>query len=490
MYRKKLTGILCLLLTCMLVSSCGIITVNTKDPTLTTDADVTTSAPDTETDPPETVESAEPPVKIPEPKDWEIRREEAERLLDGQIDISFNDKILLIIDSTGTLSDPLVENNIYSEAVYARYGMLKEKYGMTVSAAPAERDTLYEDYIKTVKGGNTYCDILSVPLRDTAPFIMSGYVQNLRSLPFFKASGDYSIPSFEESRASADDVWFSIGYGTLAPKDLGCMYFNRTLASNAELDLYSIARHGEFTTEKYLELLTLTGGSVICKEDTDLCLTALELSDARFFETGYGKDIALSSDVFHAAASTVADVLSVLSRSIISIPEEKNSIGLFAEGEALFRIGTLDEIEEISKQRMFFGALPMPKADLEGEYKTPVSDMTAALMITSNTAQTEVCSVTVSALNACSYKWLLDSAGLHYVNYYVPDIGSADMIRIITENPVLDFSASARHLTTWYDTLIYDTIKKRAEDPSADLSSVFTATNLRTFKSQLNKYYK
>ena len=118
MYRKKLTGILCLLLTCMLVSSCGIITVNTKDPTLTTDADVTTSAPDTETDPPETVESAEPPVKIPEPKDWEIRREEAERLLDGQIDISFNDKILLIIDSTGTLSDPLIENNIYSEAVY------------------------------------------------------------------------------------------------------------------------------------------------------------------------------------------------------------------------------------------------------------------------------------------------------------------------------------------------------------------------------------
>ena len=96
MYRKKLTGILCLLLTCMLVSSCGIITVNTKDPTLTTDADVTTSAPDTETDPPETVESAEPPVAIPEPKDWEIRREEAERLLDGQIDISFNDKILLI----------------------------------------------------------------------------------------------------------------------------------------------------------------------------------------------------------------------------------------------------------------------------------------------------------------------------------------------------------------------------------------------------------
>ena len=490
MLRNKFTGIFCVLLTCVLcISSCGIITLNTKDTPVTTETEAVTSTPDTETDPPETVESAPPPIEIPDPKDWEIRRDEAQAMLDKQISISFEDKILLIVDSAGTLSDPLIENNIYSEAVYERYELLSEKYGMKISVSAAERESLYDEYIKTINGGNTYCDMLSVPLRDTARFIQSGYIQNLRSLPFFKASGDYSIPSFDASRSLYDDVWFSVGYSTLAPDDLGCLYFNRTLASNADIDLYSLVGHGEFTIEKYLEILTVTGGSVVCNENSDLYLTSLELSDARFFETGYGTGISLSSDVFYAAVSAVTDILSVLHKGLVSVPEGKTSSDIFAEGETLFRIGTLNEIEEISKQKLFFGVLPMPKTDLESDHKTPVSDMTAALMITRNTANTEVCSVTLSALNAISYKWLLDSAGLHYVNYYVPDIGSADMIRIITENPVLDFSASARHLTSWYDALIYDAMKKKLEDPAVDLSGIFTAASLRSFKADLNKYY-
>ena len=368
--------------------------------------------------------------------------------------------------------------------------MLEEKYGMTVSVSPAERELLYDDYIKTIKGGNTFSDLLSVPLRDTAKFIQSGYIQNLRSLPFFKAKGDFSIPSFEASRAAYDDVWFSVGYATLSPSDLGCLYFNRTIASNAELDLYSTVENGEFTIEKYLEILTLANSSAVWKEGSDVYLTALELSDEKFFETGYGKEISLSSTVFSNAMSSVTDILSVLTKSNIQTSDEKTASALFEEGNVLFRFGTLDEITSISELKMFFGVLPMPKTDVEAEYKTPVSDMTAALMITSNTAQPEMCSITVSAINAASYKWLLDSVGLHYANYHIPDIKSARMIRIITENPGLDFSASARHLTPWYDVMIHEPMKKKLDDPTTDLSALFTAANLRSLKSELNKYYK
>ena len=491
MYRKTITSIICLLLLCMLcLSSCGIITVNSKDPQNTTASTEVETHPDEETDPPETVESAMPPVNIPEPEDWEIRFNEASTMLNNQINLSFEEKILLIIDSTGTFSDPLVQNNIYSEAVYERYSLLEEKYGMKVSVASAERESVYDEYIKTVNSGNTYCDMLSVPIRDTAKFIQSGYIQNLRSLPFFKASDEYSIPSFDISRAAYDDVWFSIGYATLSPDDLGCIYFNRTIAGKSDLDLYSIVENGEFTIEKYLEILTITGGSVVCREEINLCLTSIELANVSFFETGYGKEISLSSDVFTHTVSYVTDFLSVLNKSLVNIPEGKNSLEIFAEGNALFRLGTLAEIEEIAKQKLFFGVLPMPKADVESEYQTPVSDMTAALMITTNTAQTEMCSVTVNALNAVSYKWLLDSAGLHYVNYYVPDIGSSKMIRTIIENPVLDFSASARYLTSWYDVLIYEPMKNKLENPDTDIEKLYTAANLRSFKSELNKYYK
>ena len=285
-------------------------------------------------------------------------------------------------------------------------------------------------------------------------------------------------------------MWVSIGYATLSPDDLGCLYFNRTIAQNAGLDLYSVVENGEFTIEKYLEILTLTSGAVACKDGTDLFLTALELGDASFFETGYGKEISLSSTVFTRTLESVSDFLSVLQKNITVPDEGESELDIFAMGEVLFRMGSLSDIEIISEKKMFFGLLPMPKSDVEGDYKTPVSDMTAAMMITGNTAQTEMCSVSVTAMNAASYKWLLDSAGLHYVNYYVPDIKSADMIRIITENPVLDFSASARHLTPWYDVMIHEPIAKRIEAPETDFSKLFTAANLRSLKSELNKYYK
>lgn len=491
MNRNYTKSLICLLVLCAItLSSCGIITLNTNDTQITTAPPETSGTPDTETDPPETVESAEPPAVIPEPEKWDIHYDEANKMLNDRISLSFADKILYIVDSTGTLSDPLVQNNLYSEAVYERYSMLEEKYGMKITVAAADNSTVYDEYIKTVKSGNTFCDILSVPIRDTAKFIQSGYIQNIRSLPFFKASEEHYIPSFEISRSAYDDIWFSVGYSTLAPSDLGCLYFNRTLASNAELDLYTIVENGEFTIEKYLEILTLTSGSSVWKEELDPYLTSLELADARFFETGYGKEISLSSTVFTNTLSAVTDVLSVLQKGSTAVPEGKTSADVFAEGNTLFRFGTLGEIEKISELKMFFGVLPMPKTDVESEYKTPVNDTCAALMITSNTAQTEMCSVTLGSLSAASYKWLLDSAGLHYVNYYVPDIKSADMIRIIIENPVLDFSASARHLTPWYDVMIHEPIAKRIEAPETDFSKLFTAANLRSLKSELNKYYK
>ena len=78
MLRKIYTCLLCLLILLTLcLSSCGIITVNTKNPQSTESDTVITDAPDTETDPPQNVESAAPPVKIPEPSEWEIRSDKA-----------------------------------------------------------------------------------------------------------------------------------------------------------------------------------------------------------------------------------------------------------------------------------------------------------------------------------------------------------------------------------------------------------------------------
>ena len=66
MNRNYTKSLICLLVLCAItLSSCGIITLNTNDTQITTAPPETSGTPDTETDPPETVESAEPPAVIP-----------------------------------------------------------------------------------------------------------------------------------------------------------------------------------------------------------------------------------------------------------------------------------------------------------------------------------------------------------------------------------------------------------------------------------------
>lgn len=478
------------IISAMLLSSCGIITINSKDPQNTKTPTVTeTDPPTTESDPPLPSESAPPPTDIPDPEKWEIHDAEAIELLERQTKISFEGKTLYIIDAVGTFSDPLIENNIYSEAKYERNRMLEEMYGYEITVSSTERESLFDEFKNTVAGGNTFCDLLSVPLADTGRYITAGLVLNMRSLPFFEASGDYSIPSFDISRIAGNDAYFSIGYATLDPNDLGCIYFNREFANEASLELYDEVDYGEFTIERYHEILKATGGMTVASTDIDLELTAIQLSPVKFFESGYQKTLSFSVDKFNEAAASAAKYLSAFTENKAALDKDITEIEAFESGKAVFRYGTLGDIEKMSERKLLFGILPMPKADISANYVTPVSLNTAALMITSNTEKSEMCSISVSAINAASYKWLIDSAGLLYASYYIPDIRSLDMIKIINENPVLDFAVSARGITDLYDSTLIEGIRRKSANIEDTLDDLFTSSKLNSLKNALTKYY-
>ncbi len=492
-YMKKATKAIALFLSLLFIlslfSSCGLIIINKNDTHETKPRETTAKDRITDTDPPIPGESAGINIEFPEPEKWQIRKDEAEKLLEKQVDVNFSGKSVYIIDSVGTLSSPLIENNTYSEALYERNNMLKEKYGLEITVSRGNSDTMLEEFKAAVNSGNTYCDILSVPLFQTSIFIASGLVQNLRSLPFFEASGEYSIPSFDESRLAGNDTYFSIGYGTLSPDDLGCIYFNRTILEKAGIDIYSEVSDGIFTIDRYYEILSSINSGTLSTDKFGIAIASLELSPTKFFETGYKKTLTMNLDTFKAAATDAGRILNILSTNMLTLSEGETAKGTFEAGKAAFMYGSISEITEMSEKKVLFGVIPMPKYNLDSDYKTPVSHTTTALMIASNTQKTDLSSITVSAIHAASYKWLLDSAGLLYGMYYIPDINSLQMIKLIFENPVLDFAAGGRGLSVMYDPLVIAGIQRKAASLDDTLDDIYSPGSLNALRVDLIKYY-
>lgn len=490
-YKIKTVSLLAFfLLIALPLVSCGVIIPNTPSITETTTTPQTTPiSPDTETDPPDLPPPDEPPA-IPAPQEWEINKKEAESYLDKTVKLDFSGSSLFIVDSTGLLSAPLTENNDFSEAIYERNNMLSEKYGMQINAYYADPTTLFEDFKSTLASGQTFCDILSIPLRETGRYIASGLLMNQKTLPFFEHDGDYLPKSFGVSSSAAQSAYLSIGYASLAPSDMTSLYFNRTIMSNAGIDLYALVRDGGFTVDKYLEIAATIDASTVISEDLSPELIALEWSEKSFFTAGYGKAVSFNANTVKSAASAAGEKLAAMLFGNVALAEDATAISEFAKGESAFLFGTLGMMESLAKERVLWGILPLPKATENAEHLTPVSDSMAAFVIPHNNTKTELTSASLNSLHAASYRWLLESAGLFYAKYYIPDISSCDMIRIIIQNPVIDFSASAHTLSEKYDSVLFEAIRKIAADPKADLSSILTTAALNSIRTDLRKYYK
>lgn len=476
-----------ILILTLALSSCGLITLNNENEETSASTSAITTEFFGETDPPIDVPTQSPPY-IPDPQESNIRETEADNMLSKLLHIDFTGSTLFIVDCTGTFSSPLVENNVYSEALYTRNNKLSDKYGFKITVATAEEETLFEEYKATISSGNTFSDLLSVPLNDTGRFITSGLVKNLRSLAFFDHGADYAIPSFEKTSIAGNDSYFSVGYSTLTPSNMAVTYFNKALLDEQNIDLYGEILSGGFTIERYCEILRETEKATSVSPLLDLELISLEATAGSVITSGYGKAVSISESNAKSAISTSAYYLSSLTMSAKDGVTAENDFSIFEQGDVLFRAGLLSDMDELYDNKILWGIAPMPRHG-DGDYVTPVTNNIAALMVTSNTAKTELCSVALNAINAASYKWLLDSAALHYATYRIPHMNSYDVIKIIIENPILDFTAGASSITDKVNTVIYSAIRTYAADSATDLSKILTSSDLKSITSALKKYY-
>lgn len=300
--RRKGIAFLSLLLSALLLSSCGIITIGGK-----------------ETQPPETVPITGPvtePVTDPvtvDPNFHPAETEDGESLdraaLEALPEADLGGVLFRVVTSEPsffapenlsaeeTASSPVdVTKYRRNKAVAERYDVLLTFYGIAADALPDEvREASYaEDYLgDLIEFEGDAC---------FAMFAADGVTSNLLSLPHT----DYSAPYFDQrcvaQCAAGSRLYAVCGEANRDIEGTYCVFWNKDLTGNE--DLYALVREGNWTWEKMLALSAeadLLAAASVPESD----LLALACSGSNLLRTGVGLHPEAFDDVSPVEAAVV-----------------------------------------------------------------------------------------------------------------------------------------------------------------------------------------
>lgn len=434
--RRKGIALLSLLLSVLLLSSCGIITIDGK-----------------ETLPPETVPLTDPPtepVTDPETLDPDFHPSDFQ---DGEALDLASLETLPKVDLGGVLfrvvtSSPafFAPEDVSSEegsaspvdvAKYRRNKAVAERYNVLLTYYEIPADAL-PDEVREASYAETYLGDLIEIDGDVcfASFAAGGVTSNLLSLPHT----DYTAPYFDQrcvAQCSAGNRVYAVcGDANRDFEGTYCVFWNKDLTGDE--DLYALVREGNWTWEKMLSLSAeadLLGAASLPESD----LLALACSGSNLLRTGAG----LLPEAFDDVSPVEAAV--VLARTLSSltflpefeeepedIPENKPetaeteplpeaetevpddpvvpapllrtdpSLKAFRAGKAAFYIGEAKDLASLNAPGLHWGILPLPKVSAsQASYPSLQSRRTLFTAI-SSMASHDNTGYLLQALNAAS----------------------------------------------------------------------------------------
>ena len=430
-FNSVIAYILCLLI----LTSCssGVATESTGE--ATSPADTVATEGETEKVP-ETVvlHSGNPDNKV-----W------AEAYLKALPNKSYHGASFIITSPDTSMYDPS-EISYLSDAVAKRNAAVEEKFGVTISYAKSDLPTMLEDAKKNAAAEMFYSHIMSIPLESTGTFVAEGLLMNLRSLPLLNTTMPYFNQSSVSALSAGNKTFGIAGEATPASRELPAVFFNKNIASSLNLgDLYALALEGGLTWDKFHELSNtaaaaegIVGAVVESGATCDYIFTSV---GEKFVSSGEKTSPTVgfanySMDIAATHYRTIRD-----SAAGAGISQEA-SADAFKNGNVLFTIGKVSDLDRFSSSAVSLGLLPMPKTSAEGEYLSLAGGNAPIFTVTEGVTDSEMVSLVLSGLCASSYGVFTEN----YVNYLhaslLPDSRSADVLELITKSAVYDLGVA------------------------------------------------
>lgn len=401
-----------------------------------------------------------------------------------------------------------------ASAVYQRMTLLEDKFGIKFELVDnASRSSIGSLVKKDITSGDKEYDLVMQVISNAYTLAQSGYLMNLDSIPYLDLKSDVWDQSYLEQSSIGGVNYFATGEITTMDNDATwVMMFNKKLASNLDLDIYSLVKNNQWTFDKLLELSKdfyedVNSNAEVDEKDKFGIATTIDFIQGLFYAADARIIKKDNADTPYLDVNTERN-LSIIDK-MIDIYYAKNRVTfdchdfthvnpaahliaqqMFEEDRALFYSEVMQCAIRLREMETDYGIIPLPKFDSNQKNYTThtVAGVTLCAMVTSNmkgdTNKLERAGMVMQAL-AVEGKNILTPA------YYekslktkgARDAESYDMLPIIFANRTCDIGYMAEDASV---SSLFSAMRNMVKKGNNELASI-TKKNQTKINKALTK---
>lgn len=427
------------------LSSCGIIIINRT-------GDETQAA---ESEREEITYIPETRYPIKDEPDYEADASERVNAL-PDMDFGGLSVLIAVAEETGDFFSD-VEGGYVSSAL-KRNTLIADKYNTLIVTDIKDSATLLNEVAASDKSNDFYADFAVIRSADIGAYYDEGYLQNLLALSYIDLDKEYFNADGIDQMTLGGVIYGAVGSMTEAPENFACLFFNKTLGKSLGVTAdYSSVYNHTFTWDKLLTQLAsvdtvtpaLTSSYGI---DRLSRLSFLSAGQNYLGRDGDGDFVSVFNngttesiiDIMKTAKDVITDKYVMTAPSVDENGSETatevmiEDFDIFSSGNALYSFGYLSDMSKIANCGFDFEVLPLPKLTEDGEYRAAMGPDAPVVTVLNTSPNIDTNGYILQALGAASYEYMYSSYVRHVLNSYATGIYTADMIDLITENPIYD----------------------------------------------------
>lgn len=373
--------------------------------------------------------------------------------------IATDDLSLVLPDNTG---------NIASRRLYERNAAVEKKYNIRITATTESGLPSISERLRSAElSGEDYCDMVLLDINTIQGFAGTNLLMNINSVPYLELDQSYYFDRSINSMTFGAETWGVCGDFTYYPDDVYVMYFNQDLVNRTGLpDLYELSASNEWDYENFLlyseeayALDKVNGFKIYgyCSpyEQDELVNVFWASTGLDFVSNRYGEmpQLVYSNQATYDA---IDDIEEILFHTQSAFKNEVNAMANFKNGNCMFCIAPLSSASEISSSSIHWGVLPIPKHDINQEsyYSYMAQDYQAVCFMKSTKDPVKAGMIT-NALFAASENIAIDRFLTVYLNYYLPNNESGQMVKLAVSTPYYDPAFFFGGIYTEYSAATY-----------------------------------
>ena len=393
-------------------------------------------------------------------------------------------------DFTYTDTDTVLDNAIYrrNEAISERFDVKiavteKFSFGNYYGSGPG-----YQEVMRLDKASENPYDVSFVGTHDVCALATQGVLENLNDVPYIKLENEWWDQKANEQLEINGVMPYTTGsITTIVDQFTFCILFNKNIAEEMKLDLYSLVREGKWTVDKWGEITSLisedvNGDDVMDMHDKYGSLTwndsllgvinSTGLSIASLNENGE-----ITLNVFDERITSMIDKYtsyaytnSCFNIQTIATDRTATRRNMFIEERALFWLYNVgdDNIAFRNSETLEYGFLPYFKLDEnQKEYANHIQEAACYFMCVPRMVKDmEKAGTLIEAMAAESYYTVRPAYfEKQLVGTYIQDEESEEMLEIIFATRVFDLGGF--YQVGGYTTNLLSQFKNKATNYAA-----------------------